>query len=71
MAALLSCLLLLLAPMRVVERIVEFSGYPQAVQEHTELSRHGHRRSFLGVLTALGGYLFSVASEVGVSPEGT
>ena len=34
MASPLSCLLLLLAPMGVVERIVDLSGYPQAVQEH-------------------------------------
>src|SRR5215213_1072741 len=71
MASLLSCLLPLLAPMRVVERIVDLSGYPQAVQEHTELSRHGHRRSFLCVLTSLRGYLLSVASQVRVSSEGT
>jgi hypothetical protein len=41
----LGCLLPL-APMGVVERIVGLSRHPQAVQEHTELPRHGHRRPF-------------------------
>ena len=67
----LSSLLPLLAPMRVVERIVDLSGNPQAVQEHTELPRHGHHRPFLGVLASARGYLLSVAPEVRVRAEGT
>jgi hypothetical protein len=43
----LSRLLLPLAPMRVVEWLIDLSCYPQAVQEHTELSRYGHHRSLL------------------------
>jgi hypothetical protein len=31
--------------MQVVERVVYVSRNPQAMQEHTELSRHGHPRS--------------------------
>src|SRR5215211_4390391 len=71
MASLSSCLLPLLAAMRVVERIVDLSGYPQAVQEHRKLSRYCNRRSFLCVLTSPRGYLLCVASEVRVSSEGT
>ena len=57
--------LLLLAPMRAVERIVDLSRNPQVVQEHRELSGHGHRRSLLGVLlVSAGGYLLPVAPEV-------
>src|SRR5215217_4576886 len=70
MASLLSRLLLL-APIGVVERIVDLSGYPQAVQEHRKLSRYCNRRSFLCVLTSPRGYLLCVASEVRVSSEGT
>jgi hypothetical protein len=32
--------------MRVVERIVYLSRNPQPMQEHRELSRHGHHRPF-------------------------
>jgi hypothetical protein len=39
-------------PLCVVERLVELSRDPQAVQEHREFASHGHRRSFLGVLAA-------------------
>src|SRR4029434_2034753 len=39
--------LLLLAPMSVVERVVDLPAHPQAVQEHRELPRHGHHRPFL------------------------
>jgi site-specific DNA recombinase len=42
----------------------DYSGEPQAVKQHRELSRHRHRRSFLGVLAAARGDLFSVAPEV-------
>ena len=45
---------------------IDYSCDPQAVQEHTELSGHGHRRSFLCVLASAGGYLLSVASQVRV-----
>src|SRR5215204_5394984 len=69
MASLLSCLLPLLAPIGVVERIVELCGHPQAVQEHTELSGNCNRRSFLCVLGSPRGYLLSVASQVRVSSE--
>jgi hypothetical protein len=48
--------------MGVVERIEDLSAYPQAVQKHRKLPRHGHRRSLLGVLAATGGYLLSVTS---------
>ena len=54
--------LLLLAPIGVVERVVDLPANPQAVQEHTELPSHGHRRSFLCVLGSPRGYLFAVAS---------
>jgi hypothetical protein len=37
----------LLTPMRVVERIVDLSAYPQVVQKHRELSSYGHYRSLL------------------------
>src|SRR5918993_1549351 len=60
---------LLLASMGVVERIVELSRHPQAVQEHREFPRHRNCRPFLGVLTAPGGYLLSVAPEVRVRTE--
>jgi hypothetical protein len=53
-------LLLLLAPMGVVERIVDLSAYPQAVQEHRKLSRYGHRCSFLCVLASSRSYLLSM-----------
>jgi hypothetical protein len=43
----LSRLLLLCVSMGVVERIVELCCNPQAMQEHRELPRHGHRRSLL------------------------
>jgi hypothetical protein len=66
-----SRLLLLLAPMRVVERVVDLSRNPQPVQEHTELPRHGHRRPFLGVLASPRGYLFAVAPEVRVGAKRT
>jgi hypothetical protein len=46
--------------MRVVERIVEFSAHPQAVQEHREFASYGYHRSLLGVLTSPRGYLLSV-----------
>ena len=59
----LSCLLLC-APMRVVERFVGLSSNPQAVKQHRESPRYGHRRSFLSVLAPTGGYLLCVASEV-------
>src|SRR3712207_8387374 len=48
----LGCLLLLLAPTGVVERIVEVTAHPQAVQKHRKLSRYGHNRSLLGVLAS-------------------
>jgi len=35
------------APVRVVERSIDLPTDPQVVQEHTELSRHGHHRSLL------------------------
>jgi hypothetical protein len=54
--------LLFLAPMRVVERIVDLCRDPEAVQEHRELPRYGHSRSFLGVLSSPRGYLFSMTS---------
>ena len=57
----LSCLPPLFAPIGVVERIVDLSANPQAVQEYTELSGHGYHRPFLGVLPAPRGYLLSVA----------
>src|SRR5215218_8096947 len=60
-ALLLSCLLPLLAPMRVVERIVDLSRNPQVVQKHRELPRHCNRRSLLGVLAPARSYLLSVA----------
>jgi hypothetical protein len=60
-ALLLSRLLPLLAPMRVVERIVDLPANPQVVQKHRELPRYGHRRPLLGVLAAAGGYLLAVA----------
>src|SRR5215213_939044 len=60
----LSSLPPLFAPMGVVERKLDLSANPQAVQEHTELSGHGHHRPFLGVLTAPRGYFLSVAPEV-------
>ena len=41
---------------------IDYSAYPHSVQEHTELSRHGHRRPLLCVLASAGGYLLSVAS---------
>jgi hypothetical protein len=63
--------LLLLAPMCVVQRIVDLSRNPQAVQKHRKLPRCGHHRPLLGVLAATGGYLFSVATEVRVGAEGT
>ena len=59
----------LLAAVRVVERIVDLSRNPQAVQEHAELPSHGHRRPFLRVLAAPGRYLLSVASQVRVRSE--
>src|SRR5215212_12010674 len=61
-ALLLSRLLPLLAPMGVVERIVDLSRNPQVVQEHRELPRHHcNHRSFLGVLAPARSYLLSVA----------
>ena len=63
--------LLLLAPMCVVERIVDLSRNPQAVQKHRELPRCGHHHPLLGVLAATGGYLFSVATEVRVGAKRT
>jgi hypothetical protein len=50
----------LLAPMGVVERIVNLCCNPQAVQEHRELPRYGYHRSFLGILAAPRSYLLSV-----------
>jgi hypothetical protein len=66
-----SRLLLLLAPMCVVERIVDLCRNPQAVQEHRELPRYGHHRSFLGVLASPRGYLLPVATEVRVGAKRT
>jgi hypothetical protein len=60
-ALLLSRLLPLLAPMRVVERIVDLPANPQVVQKHRELPRYGHRRSLLGVLAPARSYLLSMA----------
>jgi hypothetical protein len=58
--------------MGVVERIVELSAHPQAVQEHREFSCYGYHRSFLGVLASAGGYLLlSVAPEVRVRAKRT
>src|SRR5215216_4400018 len=54
--------LLLLAPMGVVEWLVDLSGHPQAVQEHRELSRHRHCRSFLSVLASASCDLLSMTS---------
>jgi hypothetical protein len=53
--------LLPLAPMRVVEWLIDLSCYPQTVQKHTKLSRYGHHRSLLGVLGSPRSYLLSVA----------
>ena len=71
LSCLLLMLLLLLAPMGIVERVVELSAHPQVVQEHRELPRHGHNRSLLGILTSPRGYLLPVASEIRVVSEGT
>src|SRR5687767_7992549 len=60
-----------MAPMGIVERVVELCCNPQAVQEHTELPGHGNRRPFLCVLASAGGYLFPVAPEVRVGAERT
>jgi hypothetical protein len=46
--------------MRVVERFVDLSGYPQAVQRYREFASYGYCRSFLGVLASARSYLFSV-----------
>ncbi len=56
--------------MCVVERVVELSCDPQAVQEHTELPRHGHHRPFLCVVASAGGYLLPVAPQIRVRAEG-
>jgi hypothetical protein len=58
----LSCLLPPLAPMRVMQRIVDLRGYPQPMQEHRQLSRCGHRRPLLGVLASTRGDLLSMTS---------
>ena len=63
-----------LAPMRVVERVVDLPAHPQAVQEHREqehreLPGHGHHRPFLCVLASPSGYLLSVAPQVRVGAE--
>jgi len=55
----------------VAQWLVDLSAHPQTVQEHTELSRHGHRSPFLCVLACAGGYLLPVASEVRVRAERT
>ena len=55
-------LLLLCTLMCIVERIVDLSCYPQAVQEHRELSRYGYHRSFLGVLGSASSDLLSMTS---------
>jgi hypothetical protein len=60
MASLLSCLLPLLAPMRVVERIVELSGHPQAVRKSTA--------SFLATATAARFFAFLAPREAIFSP---
>jgi hypothetical protein len=39
---------------------IDYSAYPQAVQEHRELTRYGHRCSFLCVLASLRSYLVSM-----------
>src|SRR5215207_7709841 len=69
-ALLLGRLLPLLAPMRVVERIVGLPANPQVVQKHRELPRHGHRRPLLCVLGSPRSYLLSVAPKVRVGTEG-
>src|SRR5215211_2219887 len=73
-SSLASLLLLLSRPASgdpgVAQWLVNFRVDPQTVQEHRELSRHGHRRPFLGVLAAARGDLFSVTPEVRVFREG-
>jgi hypothetical protein len=55
----------------VVEGLVGLARNPQPMQQHRELARHGHHRSFLCILAAPRSYLLSVASEVRVSSEET
>ena len=63
--------LLRLAPMRVVEWVVDLPAHPQAVQEHRELPRCGHHRPLLGVLATPGGYFLPVAPQVRIGAEGS
>ena len=54
---------------RVVERFVNLTRNPEAVQQHGELPRHGHHGPLLGVLAAAHGELLAVSTEVGVFAE--
>ena len=58
------------APAGVVEGIIDVPAHPQAVKQHRELPRHGHRRPLLCILASAGGYLLSVAPQVRVRAEG-
>ncbi len=57
--------------MGVVERVVDLPTYPQAVQEHRKLPRHGHHRPLLCVLATPGGYFLPVAPQVRIGAEGS